>query len=109
MHLKRTLVSTRRLRLRFQQQRCCGSHCGADSRRLKAVFLQATRSKEAHNGNLCPPPRQSIVLPEQATIVPLEQLWMQLPQICRQELLGHLTRMVAQRLAPPDEQEAVDE
>jgi hypothetical protein len=41
--------------------------------------------------------------------VPLEQLWMRLPQITRQELLGQLTRMVAQRLDPPDGREAADE
>jgi hypothetical protein len=35
-----------------------------------------------------------------AITLPLEQLWNQLPQLRRQELLGQLTRMVAQRLAP---------
>jgi len=34
---------------------------------------------------------------------------MQLPQAKRQELLGQLTRIVAQRLAPPDGKEAADE
>lgn len=42
-------------------------------------------------------------------MVPLEQLWTQLPQIRRQELLGQLTRILAQRLAPRDGKEAADE
>jgi hypothetical protein len=41
--------------------------------------------------------------------VPIEQLWMRLPQMQRQELLGQLTRIVAQRLAPPDSQEGANE
>jgi hypothetical protein len=40
--------------------------------------------------------------------MPLEQLWTRLPAVQRQELLGQLTRILAQRLAPP-EQEAADE
>jgi hypothetical protein len=48
-------------------------------------------------------------LPELATRVPLEQLWTRLPTMRRQELLGHLTRLVAQRLAPPDGEEVADE
>jgi hypothetical protein len=44
-----------------------------------------------------------------ATVVPLEQLWTQLPPIRRQELLGQLTRILAQRLAPPTSKEAADE
>jgi hypothetical protein len=39
----------------------------------------------------------------------LEQLWTRLPTMRRQELLGHLTRLVAQRLAPPDGEEVADE
>jgi hypothetical protein len=46
---------------------------------------------------------------ESATRVPLEQLWTRLPAKRRQELLGHLTRLVAQRLAPPDGEEVADE
>ena len=41
-------------------------------------------------------------------MVPLEQLWTRLPQIRRQELLGQLTRLLAQRLTP-DSKEAADE
>jgi hypothetical protein len=41
--------------------------------------------------------------------VPLEQLWTQLPLVRRQETLLQLTRMLAQRLAPPDRKEAADE
>jgi hypothetical protein len=40
--------------------------------------------------------------------VPLEQLWRRLPAVQRQELLGQLTRVLAQRLVPP-KQEAADE
>ena len=40
--------------------------------------------------------------------VPLEQLWRRLPAVARQELLGQLTRILAQRLAPLN-QEAADE
>jgi hypothetical protein len=39
----------------------------------------------------------------------LEQLWTRLPAIRRRELLGHLTRLVVQRLAPPDGEEVADE
>jgi hypothetical protein len=38
----------------------------------------------------------------------LEQLWTHLPPNRRQELLDQLTRMVAQRLMPPDKEEADD-
>jgi len=39
----------------------------------------------------------------------LEHLWKRLPQVTRQELLGQLTRILAQRLAPPDGKEVADE
>lgn len=42
-------------------------------------------------------------------MVPLEQLWTRLPLIRRQELLGQLTRILAQRLAPPDSKEEADD
>jgi hypothetical protein len=41
--------------------------------------------------------------------MPLEQLWTRLPPMRRQELLGQLTRILAQRLAPPDMKEEADE
>jgi hypothetical protein len=41
--------------------------------------------------------------------VPLEQLWTRLPLMRRQELLGQLTRILAQRLAPPNSQEDANE
>jgi hypothetical protein len=41
--------------------------------------------------------------------LPLEQLWNQLPQLRRQELLRQLTQMVVQRLAPSAGKEAADE
>jgi hypothetical protein len=66
-------------------------------------------SKEAPHGSISPPPRRTSDPPELATIVPLEQLWTRLPPIRRQELLGQLTRILAQRLAPPDNKEAADE
>jgi len=46
---------------------------------------------------------------QQPATVPLEQLWNQLPQPVRQDLIVRLTRMVAQRLAPQNEQEQADE
>lgn len=46
---------------------------------------------------------------EAATIVPLDQLWTKLPPARRQELLGQLTRILAQRLAPLGGKEAADE
>jgi hypothetical protein len=39
----------------------------------------------------------------------LEQLWTRLPQITRQELLGQLSLILAQRLTPPTSQEEADE
>jgi hypothetical protein len=44
-----------------------------------------------------------------AITLPLEQLWGQLPQPRRQELLKQLTRIVAQRLAPSQAKEVADE
>jgi hypothetical protein len=82
---------------------------GVDSTRLKAAFLQANTSKEAQHGHIGPPPRQTITPSELATVVPLEQLWARLQPTKRQELLGHLTRMLAQRLAPCDSKEVADE
>ena len=56
-----------------------------------------------------PPPRPEIVPPELAITLPLEQLWSQLPQLKRQELLRQLTRIVAQRLASSPAKEVADE
>ena len=42
-------------------------------------------------------------------VVPLEQLWTQIPHARRQELLGQLTRILAQRLIPPSNKEEADE
>jgi hypothetical protein len=44
-----------------------------------------------------------------AITLPLEQLWNQLPQLRRQELLRQLTRIVVQRLASSRTKEASDE
>ena len=74
---------------------------------MAVVLPQVATSKEALHG-IHPPPRR-IAPPELATIVPLEQLWTRLPPIKRQELLGQLTRILAQRLTPPDSKEAADE
>jgi hypothetical protein len=38
----------------------------------------------------------------------LEELWKQLPSLTRQELLGRLTRMLAQRLAPSNQYDKED-
>jgi hypothetical protein len=45
---------------------------------------------------------------ELATTVPLDQLWRRIAPIRRQELLGHLTRILAQRL-PACGKEQADE
>jgi hypothetical protein len=42
-------------------------------------------------------------------MVPLEQLWNRLAANRRQELLGQLTKMLAQRLEPPNRKEAAHE
>ncbi len=55
------------------------------------------------------PPRQTILSPKSETSVPLEELWSRLPSIRRQEILLQLTRILAQRLAPPDDKEGADE
>lgn len=39
---------------------------------------------------------------EQPIVLPLDQLWMQLPADRRQEVLQRFTQMMVQRLAPPD-------
>jgi len=41
--------------------------------------------------------------------VPLDQLWKQLSPSKQQELLGQLTRILAQRLVPPSSQGETDE
>ncbi len=105
----RTVVSTRCLRLKFRPRPCCDWRACADSVRLTAMIPPARRSKEAHDGNPRPPPRPTSALPEVATSVRLDQLWNQLPQSKRQELLGQLTRIVARRLAAPDGKGAADE
>jgi hypothetical protein len=73
------------------------------------MFLKASKSKEAHHVRTRPPPRPTSAPPEAATIVPLDQLWIQIPQMRQQELFGHLIRILAQRLASPDSEEAADE
>lgn len=42
-------------------------------------------------------------------VVPLDQLWRRIPSARQQELLGHLTRILAQRLAAPESEAAADE
>ena len=67
-------------------------------------------SKEAHHGKKRPrPPPRPAPIQEIASIVPLDQLWKQLPSATRQELLGQLTRMVSQRLVSLQSKEAADE
>ncbi len=76
---------------------------------MAANTPQANPSKEAHNGSIRPPPRQTIDPPEYVNSVPLEQLWTRLPQMQRQELLGQLTRILTQRLTPRDSKEVSNE
>lgn len=47
-----------------------------------------------------------LATPELAATVPLEQLWMRIPRVSRQELLRQWTRILAQRLAPSRKGEA---
>lgn len=95
--------------LKFLLKHCCNSRCGVNNGRLTARSLQANSSKEAHHGSIRPPPRRAINPPEPMNSVPLDQLWPQLPQIQRQELLGQLTRILTQHLAPCDGKEVADE
>jgi hypothetical protein len=76
---------------------------------MLATLRHLTMSKEAQHGIPSPPPRLTIAPSRPATVVPLEQLWARLPQNRRQELLGQLTRILAQRLAPPERKEVADE
>jgi len=73
------------------------------------AFLVATTSKEAQHGTARPPPRGPATAPKPAMVVPLEQLWTRISRTRRQELLGQLTRILAQQLAPPSSREAADE
>lgn len=62
--------------------------------------MSTTRlSKEAHYVHPGSPPRPADCPGETATIVRLDQLWSQLPALRRQELLGQLTKILAQRWA----------
>ena len=74
----------------------------------KPLFHRPTQARRLSVATVVPP-RPTNPLLESATRVPLEQLWTRLPAKRRQELLGHLTRLVAQRLAPPDGKEVADE
>ena len=56
-----------------------------------------------------PPPRPTKTSLPTATVVPLDQLWQRIPATRQQELLGQLTRILAQRLAPLLNQEEADE
>ena len=72
-------------------------------------FRSAKKSKEVFHGKISPPPRPTLASPKPATVVALEQLWTRIPLARQQELLRQLTRMLAQRLAPPDSKEEADE
>ena len=77
---------------------------------MNAVIPPFLLSKEARHGKKRPrPPPRPATTQAIASSVPLDQLWMQLPPATRQELLGQLTRMVSQRLAPLQSKEAADE
>ena len=107
LHIKRGLVSTRRLRLRFQPEHCCGWRIGSVSV-LEAANLLIEPSKEALNAKSRAPPRRTKVAGQSQTVakatetVPLELLWMRIPSIQQQETLRRLTQMLAQRLATPE-------
>ena len=66
-------------------------------------------SKEAHYAVTRPPPRPTTDPLQVATTVPLEQLWMRLPQTKQHELLTQLSQILAQRLIPPTDKEEADE
>jgi len=66
-------------------------------------------SKEVPHGPTRPPPRRTNSLPQPAAVLPLEQLWRRLPQAQQHELLRQLTRILTQRLAPPNSKEEADE
>lgn len=65
--------------------------------------------KEVIHARQRPPPR--VINPicetnstrDQVLVVPLEQLWMRLPELRKQEITQRLTLMVAQRLARPSQ------
>jgi len=65
------------------------------------MLSPTSTSKEAPHGPTSPPPRGSITTPQPATVVPLEQLWTRIPKARQRELLGQLTRILAQRMVPP--------
>ncbi len=73
---------------------------------MLALLWQIPTSKEAQHGIASPPPRQTISSLKPPTVVPLEQLFTRLPQVKRQELLRQLAQILAQRLAPPNKEEA---
>ena len=75
---------------------------------LAILPLSAIR-KEAPHGNPNPSPRRPNALTQRPATVPLGQLWNELSQRQRQELLGQLTRILAQQLAPPNRGEEADE
>ena len=57
-----------------------------------------------------PPPRQSIPQRQSTTtVVPLDQLWTQIPQTPRQEVLQQLTLLLAKQLAPLTNKEDADD
>ena len=108
LHIKRGLVSTRRVRLGFLLEHCCGWRNGSFSV-LEAANLLIKLSKEALNAETRTPPRRTKAAERlknassaRAT-VPLEQLWTRIPSIPQQEILRRLTQMLAQRLAAGNE------
>jgi hypothetical protein len=79
------------------------------SERLIATLSPNSLSKEALHVTTGPPPRLPETPSPQATVVPLDQLWTRIPSARRQELLGHLTRILAPQLAALPKKEAADE
>jgi hypothetical protein len=64
---------------------------------------------EAQYAISSPPPRPTTDSLESVTTIPLEQLWTRLPPTRQRELLAQLTRILAQRLTPPNNKEESDE
>jgi hypothetical protein len=74
-----------------------------------ATLSPISTSKEALHVTTSSPPRLPETPSSATMVVPLDQLWTRIPPARRQELLGHLTRILAHQLAAPTRKEAADE
>jgi hypothetical protein len=85
--------------------------CWCGERAAAGTTSTAFTGKHEQGGLKCPhksPPREPIAATQAAMVVPLEQLWMRLPRTRQQELIGQLTRVLTQRLTPPNDEEKAD-